>query len=195
MRAWVRIGTGWLAIGSSPAQAQGFDAVLVAAVGEIEPGLYALLTVVAYLVGFAALGSGLLRLLRSSRDGRRGPSAVGTVLSFAAAVVMFSFPSWLESGGTSLLGRGAPTTLSYGGGGEAASYNALLEALWSIVEFVGVVAFLRGWLVLRAAADGVGRATMPSGVWHIVGGLLCWHIVPVLAAVQKTVGIELLRAS
>ena len=193
MNAWARIVTGALAAGPVAVHAQGFDAVLVAAVGALEPGLYALLAAVAYLLGFAALGSGLLRLVRSSRDGVRGPSAVGTVLSFAAAVVMFSFPSWLQSGGASLLGAGAPATLSYGGSGDAARYNALLEALWSIVEFVGVVAFLKGWFVLRAAADGAGRATMPSGVWHIVGGLLCWHIVPVLAAVQRTVGIELLR--
>ena len=129
-----------------------------------------------------------------SQDRLRGPGGAGTVLCFALGTVMFSFPSWLESGGLTLFGSGERVrTLSYGGV-DAERYDALLAALFSCVQFVGVVAFLKGWFVLRAAADGFGRSTMASGVWHIVGGLLGWHIVPVLAAVQQTIGVELLRA-
>lgn len=178
----------------SDASADGFDQRLVAAVADLEPGLYALVFAVAYILGLAAFGSGLFRMVRKSQDKTRGPGGVGTVLCFAIGIVMFSFPSWLESGGMTLFGSGRRVrTLSYAGA-DAERYDALLEALFASVQFVGVVAFLRGWFVLRAASDNFGRATMASGIWHIVGGLLAWHIVPVLAAVQNTVGVELLRA-
>ena len=179
---------------SGEVSAAGFDERLVAAVAEIDSGFSALLFVVAYILGLAAYGSGLFRMMRMSQDRLRGPGGAGTVLCFALGTVMFSFPSWLESGGLTLFGSGERVrTLSYGGV-DAERYDALLAALFSCVQFVGVVAFLKGWFVLRAAADGFGRSTMASGVWHIVGGLLGWHIVPVLAAVQQTIGVELLRA-
>lgn len=176
------------------ATAQGFDARLVEAVADIEPGAYALIEAGAYILGLGTFGAGLFRLVRMSDRSGRSPAGAGTVMCFAIGTVMLSFPAWLESGGVSLFGEGPRTSaLSYGGGTEAAAYDALLAALFAIVQFVGVVSFLRGWFVLRAAADGWARATMGSGVWHIVGGLLAWHIVPVLDAVQTTVGVELLR--
>ena len=101
---------------------------------------------------------------------------------------MFSFPALLSSAELSLFGAGGgESSLSYGGA-DAERYDALLKALFAIVQIVGLVSFLKGWFVLRSAADGHGRATMGSGAWHIVGGLLAWHIVPVLGAVQETVG-------
>ena len=183
----------WLFAGPALAVAQGLDVRLAAAVAELEPGLYGLMVGVAYILGMAGYGAGLLRMARMSERYTSSPGGTGTVLCFAAGTAMFSFPSWLESGGLSLFGAAPATSLSYGTGADAARYNALLNALWAIVNFVGVVSFLKGWYVLRNAADGVGRATMASGVWHIVGGLLGWHIVPVLAAVQRTVGVELLE--
>ena len=176
------------------AGAQGFDERLVAAVADIEPGAYALVTAGAYILGLAGVGTGLFRMARMSEGFTKSPSGAGTVMCFALGAAMFGFPAWLESGGVSLFGTGPRVeALSYGGGTGAAQYNALMAALFAIVQFVGVVSFLRGWFVLRSAADGWARATMGSGVWHIVGGLLAWHVVPVLDAVQSTIGIEVLR--
>lgn len=191
-RAAAAIGAGG-ALWAPGAPAQGFDERLVGAVADLEPGLYGLVVAVAYILGVSGFGAGLFRMVRMTEERGRGPGGAGTVLCFAAGTVMLSFPSWLESGGLSLFGGDRVTALSYGGA-DAARYDALLRALWAIVNFVGVVSFLKGWWVLRNAADMVGRATMGSGVWHIVGGLLAWHIQPVLAAVQETVGVDLLRA-
>ena len=191
MKGWVFAG---VVAAPAPAWAEGFDERLVAAVANIEPGAYAVLTATVYIMGLCGFGAGLLRLARMSNRYASPPTGAGTVLCFATGTAMFAFPSWLESGAVSLFGLGPRVdALSYGGGVGAAEYNALLASLFVIVEFVGLVSFLRGWLVLRAAADGGQRTTMGSGVWHIVGGLLGWHIVPVLHAVQSTMGLELLR--
>ena len=193
MKRWVFAAVG-AAVAPGCAWAQGFDERLIEAVADIEPGAYALVTATAYIMGVCGFGAGLLRLVRMSNRDVRSPSGAGTVLCFATGTAMFAFPSWLESGAVSLFGLGPRVeTLSYGGGVGATEYNALVAALFTIVEFVGMVSFLRGFLVLRAAADGGQRVTMGSGVWHIVGGLLGWHIVPVLHAVQSTIGVELLR--
>ena len=171
-----------------------FDERLVEMIGELEPAAYALIVAISYILGVCAYGSGLFRLVRLTHQRFSGPSGTGTVLCFVAGTAMFSFPALLTSAELSLFGAGGgASSLSYGGA-DSDRYDALLQALFAIVQIIGVVSFLKGWFVLRAAADGHGRATMGSGAWHIVGGLLAWHIVPVLAAVQETTGIELLRA-
>ena len=175
-------------------EAADFDERLVEMVGELEPAAHALIIAIAYVLGVCAFGSGLFRLMRTSEDRWRAPSGTGTVLCFVAGTAMFSFPALLTSAELSLFGAGGgASSLSYGGA-DSERYDALLQALFAIVQIIGLVSFLKGWFVLRTAADGHGRATMGSGAWHIVGGLLAWHIVPVLAAVQETTGIELLRA-
>lgn len=172
-----------------------FDARLVEAVRDLEEGAFLLLVSVSYLLGCVLMGSGLLRLARMSEQPWRGPSGAGTALCLIGAPVMFSFPAWLDAGSETLFGDSAVTSLSYtGAGDEGERYNAMLSAVLAVVQFVGVVGFLKGWFVLRAAADGTGRGTMGSGVWHIVGGLLGWHIKPVINAVQETIGVELLNA-
>ena len=176
------------------ARAADFDERLVEMIGELEPAAHALIVAISYILGVCALGSGLFRLIKTSEDRWRAPSGTGTVLCFVAGSAMFAFPALLASAELSLFrAGGGVSSLSYGGA-DSDRYDALLKALFAIVQIIGVVSFLKGWFVLRAAADGHGRATMGSGAWHIVGGLLAWHIVPVLAAVQKTTGIELLRA-
>ena len=189
----------WTTVGlmSWSAGAQGaFDANLVAAVGDLEEGAFLLLITVSYLLGCGLLVSGLLRLKQMTAEPWRPPSGMGTALCFIGGVVMLSFPAWLDAGSRTLFGDSAVQSLSYTGAGAGADrYNAMLSAVLAIVQFVGLVGFLKGWFVLKAAADGSGRGTMASGVWHLVGGLLGWHIKPVINAVQETIGVDLLSAT
>lgn len=184
-----------LSVWSGAAKAS-FDAALVRAVGELEEGALLLIITVSYLLGLTLLVAGLLRLKQSSEDALRAPRGGGTAVCFVGGMVLLSFPAWLEAGSETLFGAGAVTSLSYSGGGDDAErYQQMLTALLAIVQFVGLIAFVKGWFVLKAAGDGYARGTFGSGSWHIVGGLLCWHIKPVIHAVQETIGVELLNAS
>ena len=107
----------------------------------------------------------------------RAPRGGGTAVCFVGGMVLLSLPAWLEAGGQTLFGGGAVTSLSYSGGGDGAErYQQMLTALLAIVQCVGLIAFVKGWFVMKAAGDGSARSTFSSGSWHIVGGLLCWHI-------------------
>ena len=169
---------------------------LVSLVGDLEPGLSALTVAVCTLLGLAAFLQGTTRLLKTSEDKFRAPSATGTVLCFLVCVVMFSFPSWLSGAGESLFGSGrtaAGASLGYGGAGGGAGYDALLGAVFAIVNWVGLFAALRGVFVLRAAADGTPGATAARGCLHMLGGVAAWHVVAVIEAVQTSLGIQVLR--
>ena len=166
---------------------------LVSLVRDLDPGLMTLIGAACYLLGLAAFVQGAMRLLRLSEDRFHGPSAAGTALCFLVCLVMVSFPSWLSAGGESLFGESTAASASLGHDGRDADYDALLGAVLTIVGWVGLLAFLRGVFVLRAAADGVPGAGASRAFMHMLGGICAWHIAGLIEAVQTSLGIQVLR--
>ena len=176
---------------------QGTDlgGAMISLVRDLDPALMGLISVCCYLLGFAAFIQGCARLLRLSEDRFNGPSAAGTALCFLVCLVMASFPSWLAAGGESLFGRGTAASASIGHGGRGADYDAVIGAVLTVVGWVGVLAFLRGAFVLRAAADGVPGASAGRAAMHMLGGICAWHIESLIGAVQTSLGIQVLRVT
>ena len=167
---------------------------LISLVRDLDPGLMTLVAAACYLLGLAAFVQGAMRLLRISEDRFHGPSAGGTALCFLLCLVMVSVPSWLTAGGESLFGAGGTAaSASLGHGGRGADYDALLGAVLTIVGWVGLLAFLRGVFVLRAAADGTPGAGAGRAFMHMLGGVCAWHAESLIEAVQTSLGIQVLR--
>lgn len=174
-------------------QGDNLAGALVSLVRDLEPGLALLVSVVCYLLGLLAFFQGAARLLKASEDKFHAPSAAGTALSFLVCAVMVAFPSWLAGAGESLFGTGRTAAhASLGYGGRGVDYDALLGAVFAIVAWVGLFAFLRGVFVLRAAADGAPGATAARAFLHMLGGAAAWHMTGVIEAVQTTLGIRVL---
>ena len=172
----------------------GLGGALVSLVRDLDPGLMRLIAIVGYLLALLAFVQGCARLLRLSEDRFHGPSAAGTALCFLVCVVMASFPSWLSAGGESLFGGSTAAAASLGHDSpRGADYEAILGAVLTIVGWVGLLAFLRGVFVLRAAADGVPGAGAGSAAMHMLGGVCAWHAESLIGAVQTSLGIQVLR--
>ena len=166
---------------------------LVAAVKDLKGPVMALISLVCYLLALLAFVQGCLRVLRHSNGGGNGPSLWGVGSSFLIAVVLVSWPAVLRGAGDTLFAGSSPAsaTLAYGAGGV--KYGELLAALVWIVRVVGLLSFVKGVYVLRGASDGVPGATVSGAAMHMVGGAMAWHILALLWAVQKTLGISVLK--
>ena len=169
------------------------DGALISLVRDLDPALMGLIAVACYLLALVTFIQGAARLLRLSEDRFHGPSAAGTALCFLVCLVMVSVPSWLTAGGESLFGAGTAASASLGHGDRGADYDALLGAVLTIVGWVGLLAFLRGVFVLRAAADGVAGASAGRAAMHMLGGVCAWHAENLIGAVQTSLGIQVLR--
>ena len=172
--------------------------MLVSLVRDIDEPLRIGISVVCYLLALGLFAQGCLRLLRVS-NGFQGPPGMGTALCFVGCVVLVTLPSWIVGGELTLFGGrtgGVGATLGYGAGGDASdAMNELLKAVFIIVGLVGLIAFIRGVFVLRAAADGRPGASAGGAAVMMFGGLLAWHIVPVIGALQNSLGIKVLEIS
>ncbi|MDE0407023.1 MAG: hypothetical protein OXN81_04110 [Alphaproteobacteria bacterium] len=171
----------------------GLGGALISLVRDLDPALMRLISVACYLLGLLAFVQGCARLLRLSEDRFHGPSAAGTALCFAVCLVMVSFPSWIAAGSESLFGAGTAASASLGHGSAGADYDALLGAVLTVVGWVGLLAFLRGVFVLRAAADGQPGASAGRAAMHMLGGVCAWHAESLIGAVQTSLGIQVLR--
>ena len=169
---------------------------LVNLVADLEPRLLTLIAIACYLLALIAFAVGLLRLLKYSEDKFHAPTIAGSVLCFLICAILVTLPSWIDAAGESLFaGARTATAASLGYGGRGADWNALLDAVFRIVGLVGLVAAIRGVFMMRAAADGKQGATAGRAALHILGGICCWHVVPLIQAVQTTLGIRVLQIS
>ena len=167
---------------------------LTGAVADLEAPAMLLISLACRLLSLFAFLQGCVRLLKASEDRYRAPPMAGTVVSFAAAAILAALPEVLAGAGETLFGGQTRARASLGyAAAQAAEYDRLLGALFAIVRIVGLLAFVKGLFVLRAASDGRGGAGVPSAAFHMLGGLALWHVLPVLAALQATLGISVLR--
>ncbi len=167
-------------------------AALVRFAVDVEPAVLGLVGVGCYLLAAASFLAGCLRVVRHADAPARAPGGTGTALCFVNVAVLVTLPSWLDAAGETLFGASrTAASASLGYGGKAADWTALLAAAFAIVSLIGLFAVVRGLFALRAAADG--KASAPAAAMHLLGGVCAWHIVPLVAAVQDTLGIAVLR--
>ena len=172
----------------------GLGGALISLVRDLDPALMRLISVACYLLGLlafrpgvrapaAALGGPLPRPLRR-RHRALLPGLPGHgVLPLLA----------LRPGARACSARNTAASASLGHGSAAADYDALLGAVLTVVGWVGLLAFLRGVFVLRAAADGQPGASAGRAAMHMLGGVCAWHAESLIGAVQTSLGIQVLR--
>ena len=70
---------------------------------------------------------------------------------------------------------------------------ALMGLIAVCCYLLGLLAFVRGAFVLRAAADGQAGASAGRAAMHMLGGVCAWHAESLIGAVQTSLGIQVLR--
>ena len=158
----------------------------LAGASEFVLGLY-------YLVGVALVLGGINKLKKlghrtafmnvdSGITGPAGQMAIGALLIF--------FPSFLESMNQTLWND--PTLAAASGLSFAEGDSSLLgkvKPLVNLIQFIGSIALLRGFLILtKATGQGAQPGTLSKGFVHIIGGVLAINIVQTVTTLQATVG-------
>jgi len=184
---------------SQGASGGGLDAMMVALIGDIWKPMEGLFYGFCYLAAIILVMIGISRLLKTEQEGPRGPTGIGTIMTFLVAGVLFSIDKIMGATQYSIF---APVTggigynyaeLAYTGGmspEEVAHANAVIAAIIAFVAIIGWVSFIRGFFIIRSVSEGSSQASMMAGMTHILGGALAVNLGGVLAAVQATLGID-----
>lgn len=182
------------ALEGATAGGYGLDTLLVIMMADIMEPLVMLFRGFCYLAGLVLVVVGLGRIVRASQEGPRGPSGIGTIMTFLTAGALFSLDELLGSFASSLFGQSVVKTYpildqSTGDATVDAHVEAVISAVVAFVFVIGWVSFIRGFFIMREVAEGSGQGSMMAGLTHIFGGAVAVNLGPMLNAVQSTFGL------
>jgi hypothetical protein len=171
----------------------GLDTMLINFVNNVRGPLLKIILVIAFLVGIYLVLTAVLRLAKNNgRDGPAGALGSGTIGRLVIGAILISFSTAVDAftmslfGGTTVQFTGLDPSL---GLGSIDKFNNAIKAALMFFQILGFIAFMRGFLMLRALADGAQGASMAAAFTHIFGGALAFNISPTLKALQGSFGI------
>lgn len=173
----------------------------------LNPGL-ALMLAISFIIGVYFVLKGLLKLksfamplTQMSQPGELS----GPVIHILIGAVLIYIPTSTDVLSNTLFGSGVTSLFNASGAanvynlGQASSLLSLtsgvtLESQWATLintvvyymQFIGFLAFLRGWIILSHHEKGQPSETS-KGIIHIVGGILAINFLPLVKAILNTV--------
>lgn len=182
-----------LLFGCSGAQKGNADAgQIFINLSESLPALWKLVTGGAYLMGvsFAARAVwqmrqyGELRSMMSTQTNLKG-----IIILFVVAAVFMYLPEAFAVIMQSSFGYSSPqSALSYSGPSVGGLSAEGMTAVIQLVQFTGLVAFVRGWLLIVKSAQPGQQTSISKGITHIIGGVLTINIVGTEQVIAATLG-------
>lgn len=173
----------------------GLDALLVALVDDLWYPMQYLIGAFAWIAGLMFIMVGISRMLKSADEGARGPSGIGTIMTFLTGAALLTADSMMSAvSGSIFLSNNYATygilqTTAGLTSDQEQHINSVIGAIVGFMVIVGWVSFIRGFFIVRDFSEG-GQSSIMAGITHIIGGALAVNIGSVLNAIQFTLGLE-----
>jgi intracellular multiplication protein IcmC len=157
---------------------------------EELPAFWRLIEAGTYLMGlafaFISLSQlkkyGEARTMMSQQHDLKKP-----MISMLIAVALLFWPSLFHAMMISFYGHASPLSYSDTGG---TLYSEEFKLIGSIIQFIGFVAFIRGWILLaRVGQQGGQQGALGKALMHIIGGLFAVNIFETWTLLKSTLGI------
>jgi len=159
-------------------------------ISEQVPSLTRLVTALAYVMGMYFIFLGVLRLkhageMRTMMSHEHSMKAPLIYLGIGA--MLLYLPSSVQMGLSTFWAEPNP----YGYIDESDQWMEFFNACFMIVQLVGIIAFIRGLVMLsQLAGHGGGQGGFAKGMMHIIGGIFCINIYQFVQVVMVTLGLE-----
>jgi intracellular multiplication protein IcmC len=154
-----------------------------------------MVTGAAYVIGLTFAIKALMTL-KAHADNRSQMSSGGLkepLLYFLVSAMLIYLPSGFEVLMNTTFGYS--NVLAYA---PVSTHSTLLDSLFGagsglgqtltiIIQTIGVIAFVRGWvLIARSATQGQGQGGVGKGITHVFGGILAMNIVGTMEIINNT---------
>ena len=152
------------------------------------PSILRLIVAISYVTGilFMVLGVfklkayGQMTIYQSANASMSGP-----LVFFFIGVTLIAFPAMVDVMLYTLWGYGSDGVPPYPGGTE---WAYLVGTTIGIIQIVGYVSFLRGWLLLsKMGTSGTQPGTLSKGIIRIAGGILAINVMGTWEILRNTI--------
>lgn len=181
-----------------PTGAQGLDTMMQNFVNNIRGPIFMLCATIGQAIGILMIVRALMKAAKTGTDARAAaPHAI--IVNLLIGAILISLSSMLPIMlGTVFADKSIAAfpvinwTKITGSSFDPANVNKTIEAILRFVQVVGIIGFLRGWLIIKNAVEGTGQATVPQGMTHIIGGTMAVNIGAMLTIIDRTFGTGIL---
>jgi hypothetical protein len=182
--------------GVSSTGGPGLDGMVANFVSNIEGPLIDLLSITAILMGIFLIIRGLIKGAKYGTDPRSSsvPNiathlVIGSILIVAGQSLSTMVATLF---GDSTLGDSS-TVLAWAQSLDTSgTFGTAVTAALTFFQLIGMIAFVRGWYIVKNAVEGTGQATVAQGFTHIIGGVLAINIYSFLEIMDQTFGTNFL---
>lgn len=149
---------------------------MIVNIAKTMPSLLAMFTAAAYIIGFALVMKGIYRLkeygeMRTTMSSQT--NIWGAIITLVMGSLLIFIVSAYQIGLQTLFGDSSP--LSYSS--TSSSTDELVSSLVLIMQVVGIIAFIRGILLLNSAGSHSAQpGSIGKGLTFIIGGLLAINV-------------------
>lgn len=162
---------------------------IIQRISETIPNLMRLVTAVAYVMGMFFVILGIIKLkhageMRTMMSYEHHLSIPITYIVIGSLLIYL--PSSVQVGLSTFWAN--PTPYAYVR--QTGEWARTFRVIYMIVQFIGVVAFIRGLVMLSHAGRHGGGQGVGKGVTHIIGGILCINIYQFIQVIAATLGIQ-----
>lgn len=177
----------------SPVQ-PGLDALnMMVNLSKSYPFLWLMITGMCYIIGMvlAIRAVYYLKVYGELRTMTSTSSSMKVPLTYIISACVFLFiPTAFSTLTMTVFGQSSPIGWE---NVQSGSINPIvLKAVGGFVELLGLVSFVRGWMMLVANAQspGGGQGSFGKGVTHIIGGFLLINIYGLVTLIWNTFGLS-----
>ncbi|MFU8797762.1 MAG: hypothetical protein ACNA7Y_03585 [Gammaproteobacteria bacterium] len=161
---------------SGPASANPFDNF-----AKSFPNLWKLSTALAYLLGFIFVIRSIMGFRAHAENRGGGGGLKLPIVLFLVGSVLIYTPTVVSTLMLSTFGYSSPFYQPTRIGFASKYANILL-----FIEFIGLISFIRGWVMIVGTAQQGSHHSMGKAITHIVGGLLGVNIGGTVDVLHKT---------
>lgn len=153
------------------------------------PSLFRMVTAFAYVLGFWFVIHGIM-LLKHAGEMRTQMShehhLSKPIAYIAAGTALIYIPSTVQVGLSTFWTNPNP----YGYLQMQGQWFQFINVLFMIVQFVGVIAVIRGLIILKDFGGHGQQGGIGKGLTHIIGGLFCINIYQFVQVVFASFGLQ-----
>lgn len=156
---------------------------------EQMPQLMKLATAISYILGMYFIIAGIIKFKHVGESRTmmsQEHSIAGPLIMLAVGAFLLYFPTTVEVGMSTFWSSPNP----YGYEKYTNQWNEFLNVCFSIIQLVGVIAFIRGLVILSHLSGSHGQqGTFGRGLTHVIGGIFCINIYQTVQTILATFGL------
>lgn len=116
-------------------------------------------------------------------------SLVGPFLQFFIGIALFYLPTFVETVNLTIWNEAYVynSPLNYTSQTSSTTFEEYIEPILGIIQIIGMVSFIRGWVMLSKATNvGQQPGAVSRGLTHVIGGIMGINIYTVIEVFNQT---------